>query len=169
MARGECNLARPIPMPGKRVLIGTNRDESGFFIGLHPQSDAKAGDLGNLSVAQFSVVFNKYKESFPAMSQELLRIRSLTAEKYWVPSVRVAEALVAGDAKAFMYRLDLPNVGALADLPIHTDDLKFVWNNFGSAYAATNTRTLPTSVNTAWVSFIKGGPPKSVGLPNWPP
>src|SRR5271168_2751292 len=41
---------------GKRLLIGTNRDESALFIGPHPK-DVIPKDLGNLRLAKFEEVF----------------------------------------------------------------------------------------------------------------
>ena len=37
----------------KRLLIGTNRDESAAFIGAHPAKDASMANLGNISVERF--------------------------------------------------------------------------------------------------------------------
>ncbi len=37
---------------GKRLLIGTNRDESALFIGPHPDTDPAPRDLGNISAGQ---------------------------------------------------------------------------------------------------------------------
>ncbi len=91
---------------GKRLLIGTNREESAAFIGPHPERDPGADDLGNMQAPQFLGVYAKYKDIYPEMSVEQRRIRALTAEEYWVPSVRVAESHVKAGGEAWMYRLD---------------------------------------------------------------
>ena len=70
---------------GKRLLIGTNRDESALFIGPHPQKDPIAADLGNLLPEKFAPVFKRYREVYPQMTDEQLRIRAVTAEEYWIP------------------------------------------------------------------------------------
>ena len=64
---------------GKRLLIGTNRDESALFVGPHPEHDATGADLGNLPVAKFASVYPQYASLYPEMSVEQRRIRALTA------------------------------------------------------------------------------------------
>jgi para-nitrobenzyl esterase len=147
---------------GKRLLIGTNRDESSMFIGPHPQHDAGAADLGNMSLAKFQEVFAKYKAVYPEMSAELLRIRAVTAEEYWVPSVRVADAHAA-NGSAWMYRLDFaPSSGRMKGLSYHSEDIDLVWDRKNKEAALT------TQVHQAWLAFIKGGTPAAPGLPAWP-
>ena len=51
---------------GKRLLIGTNRDESALFIGPHPQRDPVAADLGNLLPDNFAKVYKRYREYLSA-------------------------------------------------------------------------------------------------------
>jgi para-nitrobenzyl esterase len=91
---------------GKRLLIGTNREESAFFIGPHPEKDATANQLGNMSVEKFEAVYQKYKDLYPQLNAEQRRIRAVTAEEYWVPSMRVVEAHVKGGGEAFVYELE---------------------------------------------------------------
>jgi para-nitrobenzyl esterase len=154
----------------RRLLIGTNRDESALFIGAQPAHDATAADLGNASLAAFDAVYAKYKVLYPQMSEELLRIRALTAEEYWVPSVRVAEAFVGGGGEAWMYRLDFAySSGRMKGLAFHSEDIGLVWDKPDvereNAAAAS---ALAKQVHAAWVSFIKGETPHAEGLPAWP-
>ncbi len=155
---------------GTRLLIGTNREESAMFIGPHPEHDPKAGDLGNTSLAKFDAVFAKYRELYPEMNEEQLRIRAATAEEYWVPSVRVAEAQVKGGGKAWMYRLDFaPASGRYKGDAYHGEDLGLVWDKPNSKIAnAAEEAELARPVHAAWVAFIKGEAPGAEGLPVWP-
>jgi para-nitrobenzyl esterase len=73
---------------GKRLLIGTNLDESAAFLGPHPSHDPTAADLGNLPLGRFDAVFAQYAKIYPEMSAEQLRIRAVSAEEYWIPSGR---------------------------------------------------------------------------------
>jgi para-nitrobenzyl esterase len=148
----------------KRVLIGTNRDESALFVGPHPAHDAKAADLGNVSLAVFDAVFARYKALYPEMSAELLRIRALTAEEYWVPSMRVVEAFVEGGGEAWVYRLDFSySSGRFKGLAFHSEDVRLVWDKPDAGG-----ETLAKQVHAAWVSFLKGARPLTEGLPDWP-
>jgi para-nitrobenzyl esterase len=154
----------------RRLLIGTNRDESALFVGPHPKHDATAADLGNVGLGAFHAVFAKYKAMYPQMSEEMLRIRALTAEEYWVPSVRVVEAFVEGGGEAWMYRLDFAaSSGRMAGLAFHSEDVGLVWDkpdvriDNAAAEAA-----LAKQVHAAWVAFVKGEGPHAEGLPPWP-
>lgn len=155
---------------GTRLLIGTNREESAMFIGPHPVHDATAEELGNVSLERFDAVYARYKALYPGMSEEWLRIRAVTAEEYWVPSVRVAEAQVKGGGKAWMYRLDFaPTSGRYKGDAHHGEDLGLVWDkpNLKIANAAEEA-ALARPVHAAWVAFIKGEAPGAEGLPVWP-
>ncbi len=50
----------------KRLLIGTNREESASFLGPHPAHDPGSADLGNLTVERFTSVLQKYRAVYPA-------------------------------------------------------------------------------------------------------
>lgn len=154
---------------GKRLLLGTNLDESALFIGPDPTSDPTARDLGNLTLDQFDKVAEQYRKIYPKMTDEMRRIRSVTAEEYWIPSLRVAEAHVNGGGTAFVYRLDYAGKrGPFAGLAFHSEDLRFVWDNLSSE-ATEEDRQFARIVHQAWLSFIKGQPPQAQGLPTWSP
>ena len=155
---------------GKRLLIGTNRDESALFVGPHPLHDATANDLGNVGLTAFDAVYAKYKELYPKMSEEQLRIRALTAEEYWVPSVRVVDAHVKGGGTAWMYRLDFaPSSGRFKGDAYHSEDLGLVWDKPNELIEnAAAEAALAKQMHAAWLSFIKGEAPVADGLPVWP-
>jgi para-nitrobenzyl esterase len=170
-------LLREMPQPairngsarGKHLLIGTNRDESALFVGPDPQHDPSPANLGNLTERQFMPVFEEYKRTYPGMTPEQLRIRALTAEEYWVPSIRVADAAVKGGATAWMYLLDFTQTqGRLKGYSFHSLDLPLVFNkpnpNAGDVAAET---ALAVKVHQAWVTFIHGKAPSAPGLPKW--
>jgi para-nitrobenzyl esterase len=154
---------------GKRLLIGTNREESALFVGPHPQT-VTAADLGNLTLGRFQEVFAQYGAVYPTMSVEQLRIRAVTAEEYWVPSVRVADAQVRGGGRAWMYRLDFrPGSGRLKGEAYHSEDLGLVWDKPNEAIENAAAETaLARQMHAAWVAFIKGGTPGAEGMPVWP-
>jgi para-nitrobenzyl esterase len=150
---------------GKRLLIGTNRDESALFLGPHPEHDPSSQDLGNVPLPRFDQVFAKYATLYPEMSEELRRIRAVTAEEYWVPSVRVAEAFVAGGGNAWMYRLDYaPAAGRMKGLAFHSEDVGLVWDRA----RAPGDAAMAQQMHTAWLTFLQGKAPAAAGLPAWP-
>jgi para-nitrobenzyl esterase len=156
---------------GKRLLIGTNREESAAFIGAHPAKDPGANQLGNMSIAEFDAVYQKYKDIYPGLSVEQRRIRALTAEEYWVPSMRVAESHVKGGGSAYVYELEFEETsGNLEGNAYHGLDVGMVWNHPHEQVAdAASEAALGKQIHTAWSAFIRGETPAAPGLPTWPP
>ena len=155
---------------GKRLVIGTNRDESALFVGPHPTHDADASELGNISAARFAEVFRHYQSIYPDLTVEQRRIRALTAEEYWIPSMRVADAHVKGGGSAWMYQLDFVETsGRLKDYAYHSLDVGLVWGKpHVSVENAAAEAALGTQMHQAWVAFIRGETPSAPGLPAWP-
>lgn len=155
---------------GKRLLIGTNRDESALFIGPHPRKDPVAGDIGNLQAADFSKIYARYHEVYPKMTDEQLRIRAVTAEEYWIPSVRVADALVKSGGAVWMYRLDFSETGGFfRGLAFHSLDVQLVWNRPSSvAENAVAEADLAHQMHQAWTTFLHGEIPSAPQVPPWP-
>ena len=153
----------------KRLLIGTNREESALFVGAHPAHDPTAADLGNVSLEVFNQVFAVYAEAFPELSVDARRVRAVTAEEYWVPSVRVADAHATSGGQAWMYELLFSRAGGpFAGEAFHTLELPLVWSKPSGAYTtAAQEAALAAQVHAAWVSFLKGNEPAAAGLPIW--
>jgi para-nitrobenzyl esterase len=154
----------------KRLLIGTNRDESAFFIGSHPQHDPTASDLGNLAQPTFAPIYGRYVQLYPTMTDEQRRIRALTAEEYWIPSIRVADAHVRCGGRAWMYRFDFEEArGRLANYAAHAQEVGMVWDkpHTGVGNDAAEA-ALGKQMHTAWSAFICGRTPSAPGLPVWP-
>ena len=152
----------------KRLLMGTNRDESALFLGPHPEQDPTAGDLGNLPLPLFKDVFAKYATLYPGMSDDLRRIRAVTAEEYWIPSERVAAALADAGGAAWMYRLDFsPTKGTMKGLAFHSEDVDLVWDRL-KASSEVGEAAMARQIHAAWLSFLRGKAPAAAGLPVWP-
>ncbi|MFP5204388.1 MAG: carboxylesterase/lipase family protein [Acidobacteriota bacterium] len=156
---------------GRRLLIGTNLQEAALFIGPHPAHDASAANLGNLPLPQFLAVYRKYRQIYPHLSDEQRRIRALTAEEYWVPSLRAADAFAQGGGTAWMYRLDFhEGSGRLGAYAFHSLDLRLVWDRPSAAAADPQTEaSLARTMHDAWCAFLRGQAPAASGLPPWPP
>lgn len=155
---------------GKRLLIGTNREESAIFIGPHPAKDPMPIQLGNMSVEKFNAVYQQYKDIYPQLSVEQLRIRAVTAEEYWIPSIRVAEAHLKGGGSAYVYELEFQETsGRLKGNAYHSLDVGMVWNHPNKQVAdAASEAALGKQMHAAWSAFIRGETPAAPGLPAWP-
>jgi len=155
---------------GKRLLIGTNHDESALFVGPHPLHDATVKDLGNLTLSAFTQVYDRYKSIYPDMTDEQRRIRALTAEEYWIPTIRVADAHLQAGGTAFMYQLDFSEAsGRLSGYAYHSLDVGLVWDKPHLAVTnATDEAAIAHQMHTTWSAFIRGENPAAPGLPVWP-
>ena len=154
---------------GKRLLIGTNRDESAYFVGPRPALPSSK-DLGNLPLQIFNRVFARYDETLPEMNDYQRRIRALTAEEYWIPSIRLGDAQLQGGGNAWVYLLCfVEKSGPLAEYSYHTLDLPLVWDRpHPDAANAEAEAALAKQVHLAWAAFIRGECPCAPGLPQWP-
>ena len=151
----------------KRLLLGTTHDESAMFIGAHPQHDPAAPQLGNMLPEVFQPVYEKYKTLTPPLGSELRRIRTVTAEEYWVPSMRVAEAHAAAGGKSFVYRVDFAETsGNLQGLAPHGRDVPLIWNHL--EHRTPDELRLARQMHDAWTAFLKHQTPSAAGLPTWP-
>jgi para-nitrobenzyl esterase len=153
---------------GKRLLIGTNRDESALFLGDHPAQTLTQRNLGNTRLTQFGPVLDAYRKLYPQMTPAQLNIRALTAEEYWMPSIRVADAATSGGASIWFYRLDEEAAsGPYKGEAYHSFDLGFVWERLAKSEPDV-AQKLSVQIHDAWAAFIKGGAPAAAGLPAWP-
>ena len=155
---------------GKRLLIGTNREESAFFVGPHPGHDARAADLGNMGTAKFDEVYRRYAEVYPQLSVDERRIRAVTAEEYWVPSMRVAEAHVRAGGTAYVYEVQFAETtGRLEGDAYHSIEVPMVWSHPRQQVGNANAEAaLGRQMHAAWVTFIQGHAPTAESLPTWP-
>ena len=147
---------------GVTLLLGSNADESMLFV---PDPAAAAqpipqAALSNMLAADFAALEAEYARTLPALEAAQRHWRMLTAEEYWIPTLRVAEAQVGAGGTAWMYRYDMPaTAGGFAGHAVHAGELASVWSRPGAVLPA---------LHDAWVRFIGGGAPGAAGLPDWP-
>jgi len=155
---------------GKRLLIGTNRDESALFLGPHPGHDPQSQNLGNMNLASFLEVYARYKGVYPEMTDEQLRIRAVTAEEYWIPTIRLADAHVKAGGSAWMYELAFSETsGRFSGFAYHSLDVGLVWDRPHADVANAGAEAaLALRMHDAWAAFIRGEVPSASGLPAWP-
>jgi para-nitrobenzyl esterase len=153
---------------GKRLLVGTNRDENALYLGEHAAEPITQSRLANCTEAEFNAQLARYRKVYPNMSPADINIRALTAEEYWVPSIRVAQAHARGGGSTWFYRLDEPAAtGPHKGESYHSYDLGYVWQTLSAAEPPA-AHILEKQMHDAWVAFIKGGAPAATGLPPWP-
>ena len=155
---------------GKRLLIGSNLDESALFLGPKPQPPVKSSDLGNLKLAEFETVQQKYASLYPGKSLSQREIVAVTAEEYWIPTLRMAEAHAGNGGETYMYRMDFASYnGRMAGEAYHSEDLGFVWDKLSKDdLQDEQAKALRDGMHGAWIAFIQGKTPAGPGLPEWP-
>jgi para-nitrobenzyl esterase len=132
-------------------------------------------ELANMELPQFDKIFANYRKSYPDLNDARLRYKALTAEEYWVPTVRMAEAQAKAGGQAYVYRLDMPFAsGEKAGFAVHGSELALVFGNLADSTAPALGPTGPEAeqlgalMHGYWLSFIKTGRPSSVKGPSWP-
>lgn len=159
--------AAPVPL-----LLGTTRDEIAFF-GPNAARDGTVvqGDLANMAIDAFDPVYNAYRHSFPELSPVDRRYRALTAEEYWLPTLRTAAGHAAAQRPIWLYRLDMPrNAAPNAGYAVHGSDLPLVWDKVRDPQSAflgpegPEAEALAARMHAHWVSFIRSGSPGG----DWP-
>jgi para-nitrobenzyl esterase len=150
-----------------RLLIGSNHDESSFFVrGAALDQPIGPREIQNASMDRMRAMEARYAALFPNLTRAQRKVRLLTAEEYWIPTVRVAEAHAGSEGETYLYRFDYPRAqGPLAGEVPHTQELSFVWGdtNGDAAHDA-----LMGSVHSGWVDFIFGRAPSLANTPAWP-
>ncbi len=156
------------------LLLGTNRDEARLFLARRAASLPLPGrDLSNMDADGFERVLRRYDASITSPDPAEIRWRALTAEEYWVPSIRLAEAQSGAGGPVWMYRFDrTARSGRYQDRAAHVCELPYVWDNPDDPQLAPLIAgfdaSLASRVHAAWVAFIAHGAPAAAGLPAWP-
>ena len=166
------------------LLLGTNRDESRLVLTREAASRPLSGhSLSNMDPAGFERMLTRYGSGANLQRRDTatpavpdlaeVRWRALTAEEYWIPSVRVAEAQCGAGGAVWMYRFDKAAAsGPFEGRAAHVSELPYVWNNPDdpelAPLVAGFDAGLAARMHAAWVAFVAGDPPGAAGLPEWP-
>jgi para-nitrobenzyl esterase len=164
---------------GVRLLAGSNHDESSFFVrGAALDRPIGPREVQNMPMEAIRAMEGRYGKHFPGLTAAQRKLRLLTAEEYWIPTMRVAEAHVSTGGEAYFYRFDYPLArGPLAGEVPHSAELKFVWDDEtplqdgerkDGERKEEERNALVRSVHGAWVDFIRGDVPVLANAPAWP-
>jgi para-nitrobenzyl esterase len=137
------------------LLLGTCRDESvGFLSGGDEDRPIRSREIANVPFERIPPMETRYSQAFPDLPALDRRVRLVSAEEYWIPSVRLAEAHSARGGQTWMYRFD--HLGRTVQTPRdafvgHGADMDAFWN-----------RRAGFSLHETVVQFIHGR------APDWP-
>lgn len=153
------------------VVIGTARDESaGMLLPGRADKPLEPRQLANLDFAPMRSLEPGYERILPGLSPPDRRIRQLTAEEYWIPSLRFAEAHAGAGGRVWMYRFDWKATdGPATGYASHGGDMGFVfggtnpWRRVPQGAAAAAART-----HDLWSNWARAGTLAVDGLLSWP-
>ncbi|MFL9927078.1 carboxylesterase family protein [Herbaspirillum lusitanum] len=172
-----------------RLLIGSNHDEALLFFppalvaGYRKDPAAEAAnnaaitsrEMAQLDVPAITVAAERYRKAFPQQSGFERRVRLLTAEEYWIPTVRMADAHAQAGGVTYMYRFDeTAKQGPFSGYAVHAGELPFTWRNFSEPFLemlygkAPPVPPLADLMHATWIEFIRSGRPRHRQLPAWP-
>lgn len=155
------------------MIIGTCRDESALF--LPPDAAGQpfeARQITNIGVDDMRALEGPYAELHPDLPEPERRIRQLTAEEYWLPSLRFLEAHTASGGEGRMYRFDrLAPDGPMPRYAFHGSDVPFIFDapwiemslGLGSDGSGLALRTIDM-----WAGWVRDGRAHLAGGPDWP-
>jgi para-nitrobenzyl esterase len=156
------------------MIIGTTRDEWALFAPPgQPVQPLDSRQLANLDLATMTMMEQRYADAFPEVSAEDRRIRMLTAEHFWMPSVRFAEAHAAAGGEVFMYRFDLESgSGVFQGYAPHAADLQFIFDASPESLSlglAMDKPALSRATHALWARWARNGMADLAGAPPWRP
>jgi para-nitrobenzyl esterase len=156
------------------MIIGTTRDEWALFTPPGtPLAPLDQRMFANLDLATVTEMERRYADALPDVTAEDRRIRLLTAEHFWMPSVRFAEAHAVSGGAGFMYRFDLESeAGAFQGYAPHAADLQFIFDASPESLSlglAMNKPVLSRATHALWARWAKAGLADLDGAPPWRP
>lgn len=154
------------------ALIGTSQEECAAFMDLaRPPGRPASGELAHMAPADFAAMEDRYMQALEPMPAMERRIRTLTAEEYWIPSVRLAERIAQQSLAVWTYRFDLRVEGHAGGRAAHVADLPFWWSTLQSPGVECDgaAPALMSLMHRALIAFVRGDSLQSVvpGQP-WP-
>jgi para-nitrobenzyl esterase len=155
------------------MIVGTCRDESALYLPpdiagqpLGPHQFAHAG------FAQMAALEQLYAEAFPKLTPGDRHIRQLTAEQFWTPAVRFAEAHADTGGSVWMYRFDLANHdGRYRGYAPHAADLLFTFAAPADSLRlgfSIDAPELAARTHQLWAEWARSGRAELAGAPPWP-
>jgi para-nitrobenzyl esterase len=168
------------------LLIGTNRDETKFYLGRErPAIDDATLErrvqalLPRKAAGQARQLIDTYRASriehdLPSSNTELLEAIN-TASTFGVPTARLAQAQAKHQPNTYVYLFDWESPaqhGALG--ACHALELNFVFGTLGRARNERFTGSGPAAdklsgqMMDAWLAFAKTGDPSCAAVGSWP-
>jgi len=163
------------------VLVGTNRDESRYWLLYYDYLDRLPLSysqpwLDDISGGRADEINEVYRKERPDLTDGQLGLATPTSTAFTMPAIRLAEALSAQDSPVWMYQFTLPSnqLDGRLGSP-HAMDLPFMFFNLEGADELLDPsdnragyEQLATTMQDAWIAFARTGEPGTDELGAWP-
>ncbi|MBI1252364.1 MAG: carboxylesterase family protein [Alphaproteobacteria bacterium] len=161
------------------VLIGWNKDEMSLFNAGAPDWGTLTEETAQERVAQMngaraSRLMAALRRAFPDYSPTYLWNAAVTANAFFIDSVRIAERKAAQRAApAYMYTVtwETPVGGGVFKSP-HTIEIPMMFDTVETSRALMGPGPEPllmaARMSEAWIAFARTGNPATPDLPAWP-
>jgi para-nitrobenzyl esterase len=162
------------------MIIGTNRDENAFFLGVADWKTDAAGLQQRvarvLPAERAGEVIDTFRALYPEASLGMLLAKILSARGYFLDStLQAARKAALGAAPAYCYQFDFVSpqrggrLGAhhALEVPFVFDELDASLPMVGPANAEAT--TLASLMSSSWAQFARSGDPNHAALPSWLP
>jgi para-nitrobenzyl esterase len=164
---------------GVPTLVGTTREEWKLFTlmgdeGLRVRAPRPLRNLCAQAGRSVDELVGAYETRLGSPSEVELRNEIETDRIFRIPAVRLAEAQVANDTPAWMYRFDWPSPAFGGRMgACHALEIPFVFDNLAAPGVDIFTggaapQSIATGMHAAWVAFAKTGDPNNTELSEWP-
>lgn len=171
LPQGPIDAARIGATAGLDMIIGTNRDEAALMLlAKTAEKPFNARQLAHLDLPRMIGLESDYAEALPNHPLVERRIRQVTAEEYWIPAVRFAEAHVRAGGRAWMYRFDWDVPGPLTGYAAHGTELPFVYDGAGLPISSKSecAARAAEQFHAMWARWARTGRVELEGTPQWP-
>jgi para-nitrobenzyl esterase len=157
---------------GVPLLIGSNGNEAATYQLMNPTAAEQAPRVLTelFGPADAAAMLGAYAGARPELDELAMRLAVMGAERYGVPTQRLAIAQAA-HAPVWRYRFDGCPPGMPAELAGgHGLDMFAVWaaDQIAAAGPDDAQARLCQAMASAWVRFARGEPPGDDKLPDWP-
>ncbi len=174
-------VARDIPL-----MVGTARDEHKLYV--RPDRDAIdeaelesqiRANIPRRAAERAGEVAAVYRSSraergLPAANVDLVDA-VVTASRFRVPAIRLAESQLPHQARTFLYQVDWESPARRGTLgACHAIELPFVFGTLGRtgddrmSGTGPDAERLSNQMMDAWIAFARRGDPSHPGIGDWP-
>ncbi|EQB16835.1 hypothetical protein L284_09070 [Novosphingobium lindaniclasticum LE124] len=161
------------------LMIGSARNEANFFpdsATIIKETDAQFEQrVREAFPSEAAQLIPALRASYPGYKPGELSLQLITAQMFWINTVKVADMKARQPAPVFMYRFDWESLTRRNGVPMraaHAIDVPIVFGTYDSMRVFVGPGDGPARMSQqmmpAWVAFARTGRPDCEEIPAWP-